>query len=1319
MSDLNLESLSFDELYKLYDETTDDSLKLSIKKVVNNKPCEESTEFQSYPDIRNPNFQEIIYRKKEFHSNQLLLDTTQTSNPCGAEFSIKSHQLFLKNFMTKETPYRSLLVYHGVGVGKTCSGLTIAENFRDIYGTKDKRILILCSSTIQIGWKQTIYTPVKKENQCTGDTYTSSEATTQREVNKLIKQYYEIMAYQSFSNYVKRMITQYIAPYPEDQKDNAKKECIRKYFSDRLMIIDEVHNIRDDQGGEMRDTLKTIQMIIQYSDNMRLVLLTATPMYNRSTEIIWILNMMLMNDKRELLSRDVLFDKDGKLTEQGRLQLKDVSRGYVSYLRGENPITFPIRIYPNSLKKIGQQGRVYPVYTDKNLKQKCIVNATNSPSKNLVGGVVQTKLKFLHLLGSKLSGFQYKVYTRSIDLLLQNTPDLDITMRGNINPILDNIMLTQISNMVYPLDKPDMDDLQKHYGPLGLKQCMIRKGSKYTYSPKLLREYGPFFDKDILPNYSTKIATILDTIDNSEGIVFVYTNYVDSGIVPLKLALEQNGYVNHTGHDCLDYPDYSSRSEGQCKREGISYDGFRKSETDNFKQATYMVIDGSVNRKVLQEQLKIVTSPENSKGQKIKVILGTVVASEGLDFKRIRSIHILDPWPHLNRMEQTVGRGIRFCSHSDLDETEKNVTIYLHTTTLPKGWESIDTSIYRYAETKSIQIGEVETILKQSAVDRYLYRDVNVITKGRINRISHQPALRQSKEDLFDVTDKKYSKICSYQAECDYNSDLVIDDDFGLVNADTFVDVYSKPGLDTIKKRIATLYREFIVYNIDSMMGLLSEYGTNDPDIVYQALSEMIDESYTVYDKLGNSGHIVQKHSFYLFQPMLYDDKTIPLYYRKHILIHKQPIIYLDRLLDRDSEFQASKTYTKQHTEDVYQKLDGMITVFQQDIKTPDIVSLIEGLELVDPKFKLQEGSTQTVCDHPVVINYCFDRLDFDEKCSLLYSYFRKRTFPEYVSYTQVQDYLQQLILCKQGSSYYFKKEKSNLPEIGFFIVVSDKPQYYEFYQNEILPFNSVRLQAIQRDVKRYAKTSLHKTFVKNSPIWCYTIVRPKNKGYECVMKISQRKQEGKKYPPGPGNVCIENNLATHKDRIRELFDKLYGDIFQDYSEDSITNETFEICMSAFNHWLFPRKDTTVIKQLKTVPIENLVTNDITTESFVRHKKEVSKLSSVLQKKSYNEVESDKDMKDRSVFLKRVGQLLVDIQQDNYKRGVIAKINELNKTKSLVQVLKLSQYMKDNLSQELDSKQNYCCLLELMFRYENDTRITYFYPYDLIWMKYI
>ena len=53
------------------------------------------------------------------------------------------------------------------------------------------------------------------------------------------------------------------------------------------------------------------------------------------------------------------------------------------------------------------------------------------------------------------------------------------------------------------------------------------------------------FSIDKLKNYSCKIATIVDNIKDSEGIIFIYSKYINSGIVPLAMALEYNGYSNY------------------------------------------------------------------------------------------------------------------------------------------------------------------------------------------------------------------------------------------------------------------------------------------------------------------------------------------------------------------------------------------------------------------------------------------------------------------------------------------------------------------------------------------------------------------------------------------------------------------------------------------------------------------------------------------------------------------------------------------------------------------------------------------------------
>ena len=1135
------------ELYNLYDETTDEIKKKNIQLVVETKSLNEiDPEFQPYPEHNQENFQDIIYKKKEFHSNQLFLDTTEIDDSCNSDFSIKPHQNFLKNFITKESPYKSVLIYHGVGVGKTCSGLTIAENFRDMYARKDKRILILCSKNIQIGWKKTIYDP-EKNGQCTGDAFSSTGVKTNRETNALIKQYYEIMGYQSFSNYVNRMISQYIQRLPKGiEREKGKIRCIKEYFSDRLLIIDEVHNIRDEQGTDMRDTVQTIEQVIRYSDNLRLILLSATPMYNRSTEIIWILNMMLLNDKKSTLHKEDVFDTDGVLTKEGSILLEQSSQGYISYLRGENPITFPLRLYPHHLKT-KQNKQIFPFYNkDKHIS---IVNKLFKPALNLVGGKIQENFKFLELLGSKLQGLQNIVYNQSIKNLIENTPDLNIDIRGEINPILDNIMLTQITDMVYPLEDNDLQDkiktgeisIDNVYGTTGLNNCMNKRGSKYSYKKKIVETYGPIFDKDLLFNFSSKIATIIDLVDNSEGIVFIYTNFIDSGIIPLQLALEHNGYKKHTGEIHLQYPEFkSSLKKNECKREPLSYNGIPKSKVEGvFQQGKFMVIDGSTNKKTLQEQLKIVSSKENSQGQKIKIILGTKVASEGLDFKRIRSIHILDPWVHLNRIEQIIGRGIRYCSHADLPNEDKNVMTYLHTATLSNNRESIDTSIYRYAEKKSLQIGEIEMILKKVAIDRYLFKDINVINQGNLTKSLMKPCIYNSMLIKVDPSDKKYSKVCSYMPLCDYNEDLSLDYET-LINEDTFINRYSKNIIQTIKKKISLLFKEFCVYDINSILGLMSEYGFNYDEMIFQGLSEMILNKNIIYDKQGDSGYIINAGKYYIFQPFLYEDPYMPLYYRLNLKHKKEDHILLDRINKIEVVPTCRKIYSFSYIKKVYDYIDTLLETYESDTIFPDVISILR--EIINIYPKLTENSIS-------ISGYIFDRLSFEHRCAIMYGYINKLKFEETNHYSSIVSLLDDYIIYKSDSDYYLKQENQG-KLFGFYLSYNNKPIFYEYFDGEFIECNKIQIDQIWKSLQRYSKTKYYKDFKKNTKLWGYTIMRKKERkkdpsnNSECVLKfVHPGVKQNVKYPPGPGNVCIENNIGSRIEFLKELLYEHYPEL--------------------------------------------------------------------------------------------------------------------------------------------------------------------------------
>ena len=92
-----------------------------------------------------------------------------------------------------------------------------------------------------------------------------------------------------------------------------KAKLIKREFSNRLIIIDEVQNIRNVKDGDkIKESSNNFLKLVKYADNLKLILLTATPMFNDPQEIVWLLNLMNLNDSRVPLNEDV-FDKNGDL----------------------------------------------------------------------------------------------------------------------------------------------------------------------------------------------------------------------------------------------------------------------------------------------------------------------------------------------------------------------------------------------------------------------------------------------------------------------------------------------------------------------------------------------------------------------------------------------------------------------------------------------------------------------------------------------------------------------------------------------------------------------------------------------------------------------------------------------------------------------------------------------------------------------------------------------------------------------------------------------------------------------------------------------
>ena len=847
-----------------------------------------------YPNIIDPNFTKKLTKKKEFldtklYSKKHLIENLEEEadklcNP-NFEFELEPHQMFIKNFMSFQTPYNSLLVFHGLGTGKTCSAIGVAEEMRTYYKQLgiNKKILIVATPNVQKNFELQLFDKRKLKNinglwnikACSGSKFIKeinpmnvknlSEEKVLKQIKKIIKRSYEFIGYIEFANQINRVV--------QDKTDKSKMaRKIKEKFSDRLIIIDEVHNIRTqdnsagDENQKSRRTIKNFLDLVTYADNMKLLLLTATPMFNNAEEIIWLTNLMNLNDKRFPIKIGDVFKK-GNFVEGGRELLINKLTGYVSYLSGENPFTFPYRIFPkyaNSPESL------------LNLQE----TEWNYPTKQINNGNItdSNKIKYLDLFMTDLSPEQQQIYDFIVKMLKKKHAVLNQEKSGIPYTIVDGPL--QSLNISYPheklIDNPDLDEniVKYFYGKNGLERIMQYTKSKkknFRYVKSIQDKFGRIFSSEggensPLRKYSSKMYSIIKRIKKSEGIVIIYSNYIDGGCVPMALALEEAGITRYGNTSSL----------------------FKSPPVSNFKvngeNAKYIMITGDKDLSPRTEtELAAATSSLNTNGEKVKVVIISRAGSEGLDFKNIRQIHILEPWYNLNRIDQIIGRGVRNKSHCSLPFTKRTVEIFLYGTKLSDpSIEAIDLYVYRKAEHKSIKIGKITRLLKENSIDCILNKTQQEFNADVMNK-NVELTLSNNNVINFDVGHKSNSIICDFM-NCDYSC-FPNDEDLDSLEPNTLT--YNKNfivmNLEKILQRIRNLFKEHYIYDKEVLIKSIEvtgkRYSREQIDVALDTLIN--DKSEILVDMLGNPGRLINIDNFYAFQPNNIDDTHIPTLQRK------------------------------------------------------------------------------------------------------------------------------------------------------------------------------------------------------------------------------------------------------------------------------------------------------------------------------------------------------------------------------------------------------------------------------------------------------
>jgi len=763
-----------------------------------------------------------------------------------------------------------------------------------------------------------------------------------------------------------------------------QKNIISKTFSNSVLIIDEVHNISQNDK-KVKKVPPVLESIITHAKNIKLVLLSATPMYDVPREIIFILNLLLLNDGRKPIVASDIFHPNDEIKEEGINKLKKISRGYISYIRSGNPLTNPYRILPKEAKlpefkydifgnPISEKILFTPLilcemasFQEDSYQQ--LLRQTLEKNKNMVKMILNNNIVLKNNNNIKGGSYIFKKKIKSKhggennrnenNNINENNINLTISINNKNNnyferneegeeeeeevgkvSILQNI--TQISNIAYPTlygftyGKFGINTEQNKTsgGPLTqyIRKVMVGDEKKvfsyYKYENYSIENIGtkkevPFLDITRIGNYSTKFKHLVDIVQKSKGVLYIYSQYLDAGIIPIALMLEQNGYSRYNIEGERDLLEYLPNKEGGGgKKPPICYacglDVKNKIHHDEksidyheFHRAKYLILTSKkdVSKMNSLKASELLQRQTNKYGKDVKIIIGTKVSGEGINFKFIRQVHILDPWFNFSRIEQAIGRAIRHCSHVSLHPEERNVEVFLYVSipndkSKDKDTETIDVKNYRLSEKKDKKMKKIRRILKESAIDCPLFYNINVFPtkKEKIKQITSRGETIYVQEG-----DEPYSVECDYEKDCGYKCAWmpthVNKNQKVSLNENTYHVLYDKEAIDRYKKLIKKMYRLYKIYTLEDIVVSLKGKNQDDRYLIYKALDSLLnDPKEFLYDIYKQPGKLIYKGIYYIYQPFYWTDKKIPMYYRIRPLSSKLSFITLQSVLSIENE---------------------------------------------------------------------------------------------------------------------------------------------------------------------------------------------------------------------------------------------------------------------------------------------------------------------------------------------------------------------------------------------------------------------------------
>jgi len=644
----------------------------------------------------------VVHNFKKYKLPEIF--RKENEDPCNVEtkLELRKYQEFIGKYLGPGSPYNEILLYHGLGSGKTATSINLM-NLLYNYSPEVNFIILIKASLRDDPWMKDLKVWLGRDPSEEG-------------VESITK----------LARYNTIHFVHYDSPYADKDFLNVMKGIDTS--KQVVYFIDEAHNfIRNVYSNINSKVGKRAQVIYEYiirdkreNKNTKVILISATPGVNTPFELALMFNML----RPGILPTSELEFNRTFVTDSAYPILNPLKRniferrimGLVSYYIGATPdlyarqdlkyINLPMSQYQYNIYRVfekleaeiqrkarryGKQSQLYRTYTR---QASNFVFPYVNP--NVTGELRPRPNKFR--LGYKTADSLEK--GKKTEISDQNEKE---ALKKYFAAL--EYFITETEKYFQKIHKQDVTKGRTIFDDLD----DFKAGFNTVFGEKFLKFYNSDSPRSTLfeemYNCSPKMTAIAFMTYVSPGKVMVYTNYVVmEGIDMMKIYYRLIGFNDYT---------IAKENSGYCEYHG------RIDPKDRVKIKNMFNDDNNI------------------RGNKCKVILLSPSATEGIQLYNIRQEHIMEPYWTEVRIYQVIGRGIRQCSHKQLPISERVVNVYRYKIIKPTQLDPDDTVrvttdeyIEDQAKAKANLIESFLSAMKEIAVDCELFRAHNMMSQS-------------------------------------------------------------------------------------------------------------------------------------------------------------------------------------------------------------------------------------------------------------------------------------------------------------------------------------------------------------------------------------------------------------------------------------------------------------------------------------------------------------------------------------------------------------------------------------------------------------